>query len=233
MEQDGIETGALLPVLRRATHAQLEAIVAALDKAFDVVITGDARYLPHRDDLTQIPDVVAEHLCRAGGHAVANWFRGGGPEYTEVVRDVCGALGVNPVPEGVVAMEEALLKALLDRAIARLGPAEQEELLRKMRVAAGRPVGFADVLRGGGPLMGMLAPYIFAAVARQAAAEGVAVALEVVGGRLAAGMLGPIGIVLGVGWLAHSLAGPSLRATVPAVAEVALLRQTLLWGDMP
>jgi uncharacterized protein YaaW (UPF0174 family) len=233
MEPDSIEAGSLLAVLRRASHPELEAIVVALSNAFDVLITSDRRYTTHQNDLTQIPEVIADHVCRAGGHAVVNWFRGGGPEYAEVVRDVCGALDVNPLPGSIVAMEEALLKVMLDRAIAQLGSVEREELLRKMREAAGRPVGFADVLRSGGPLMGVLAPYIFAAVGRQAAARGVVLVLEAVGARVASGVLGPIGIVLGTAWLAHDLAGPSLRATVPAAVEVARLRQRLLWADMP
>jgi len=44
--------------------------------------------------------------------------------------------------------------------------------------------------------------------------------------------LGPIGLVLGAGWVAYDLAGPSLRATVPAVACVALLRQRMMWSDL-
>jgi len=51
----------------------------------------------------------------------------------------------------------------------------------------------------------------------------------VVLGRLAAGIAGPIGLVAGTVWLAVDMAGPSYRATIPAVAQVALLRQRMLY----
>ncbi len=40
----------------------------------------------------------------------------------------------------------------------------------------------------------------------------------------------PVGLAIGVIWTAADIAGPSLRGTVPAVAQVAMIRQRLLWG---
>jgi uncharacterized protein YaaW (UPF0174 family) len=79
---------------------------------------------------------------------VRNWFRGGGPEYAEVVADVCHALGVEP-QAGVVAAEEALLKELVRRALATMSEADEEILLRQLRAQAGRPVGVEEILLNG------------------------------------------------------------------------------------
>ena len=39
MPDETIESGALLPVLRRASHAELKAVVEGLNKGLDVFIT--------------------------------------------------------------------------------------------------------------------------------------------------------------------------------------------------
>ena len=87
--------------------------------------------------------------------------------------------------------QRTLLKELLKRALERLSDAEREDLLRQMRLVAGRPIMIDDMLHGGSALLAVLAPYVFSAIARQAA-MGAAVGL-----RLAPGVLGPIGVAVG------------------------------------
>lgn len=224
-----LEGGGLLPVLRRASHEELKAVVEALNKGLDVFITWDARYIEYQTDLTKIPELVRDYLCRAGGHLVANTVRGTGPDYASVVADVCKAMSVQTTPEpNVVAREEALLKLLLERAIERMSNEQKAELVEKMADAAGRPVGIADVMRGGA-LFALLAPYMFAFLAEQMAVAGVAFLGKAALGRFAATFAGPVGLAIGVIWTAADIAGPSLRGTVPAVAQVAIIRQRLLW----
>lgn len=231
MPDQTIEGGALLPVLRRASHAELQAVVEGLNKGLDVFITWDSRYAEHRDDLTGTPDLIGHYLRRAGGHSLANDIRGAGPDYASVVADVCKAMGVPHASDaGVVAMEEALLQLLLERAMQGMSDDQKADLLRKMAEAAGRPVGVEDVMRGGA-LFALLAPHMFLFMAEQMAAAGIAFLGKAALGRFAASFAGPVGIAIGVIWTAADFAGPSLRATVPAVAQVALIRQRLLWAD--
>jgi uncharacterized protein YaaW (UPF0174 family) len=234
MEHESIEAGGLLAVLQRANHHELCAIVEAVDKALDSVIKWDARYEVFRNDLTKVPVFVAEHLCRAGGHSVRNWFRGGGPSYCDVVRDVCGTVGVM-LPDakaGVVEMETAFLKVLIERAFKGLSPEEQAALLKKIAETAGRPINYADLISGGA-MFSLLAAVILEAVIGQAAVKGLAgaAAARVAFGRIVGGVAGPIGFFAGAAWLVYDIAGPSLRGTIPAVAQVALLRQRFLWAD--
>jgi len=163
-----IESGALLPVLTRATHADLREIAESVNKGWDVFITWDKRFSAHADDLTKVPDVIAEYLLRAGGHSASNWRRGGGPEYREVLRDVCGALKAEIAPDeaDIIKMEVAYLNALMTKALKGLSDAQKKDLLDQMKAKAGRPVTFDDFLKGSA-VLGMLMPLIFMAVAQQ------------------------------------------------------------------
>jgi uncharacterized protein YaaW (UPF0174 family) len=81
-------------------------------------------------------------------------------------------------------------------------------------------------------LLSVLVPMILSVIGRQVAVQGPVAAMEMVGVRIAAAALRPIAAAIGVLLAAHSLAGPSLRGTIPAVAQVALLRQRLMWEAM-
>lgn len=230
--RSGLEDGALLPVLRRASHFDLLEIATSLDKGVDVFLKWDGRYGSAKDDLTRAPELIAEYLLRAGGHAAVNKWRGGGPDYADVVNDVCRKVGVKfSAPAGNPrVMEVMLLKKLLDEAVINLSEAEKGDILEKMKRAAGRPVEFDDLVKGT-TLLGLLMPLVFTAIAQQTLARGVTAGAGIVLQRLAAGIAGPIGLVVGTVWLVSDFAGPSYRATIPAVTQVALLRQQFLWSD--
>lgn len=231
MKQGSIESGELLPVLQRATHEELKAIAEAINKSFDVFITWDSRYYRHSDDLTQIPEVIAEYLCRSGGHSLVNLWRGGGPDYAECVRDVCEMLKVRPLPDDmpVIDMEIALLRDLLNKARVSLPAAEQEMLRQKMEEVAGGRTGWEEMLKGGAQFT-TIATSAFAFLGQQAVRKGVLVIGQQFAGRLSLSVLGPMGIVLGVIWTANSIADPSYHGLVPAIMQVALLRQRMLNG---
>lgn len=128
----------------------------------------------------------------------------------------------------MAGMEVALLQMLLRKVAERLTEAEKADLMRQMQEAAGRPVSFDDLLKGT-TLLGLLMPLILAAIARQALMDGLAIGAPGLLGRLGVSIAGPIGFIAGTAWLALDFAGPSLRATFPAIVQVALLRQRMLY----
>jgi len=234
MTEESLECGALLPVLCRATHDDLTQIVIALNKGLDVFITWDERYKDNQVDLTKIPEVIAEYIRRAGGHSIANRRRGSGPEYAEIVRDVCVAMRINIAASdrNVVEQEERLLKKVLEEALKGLTDAERADIEARIRKAAGKDLSIRNILTGGAQVSMML-PFILSALAEQALMRSLAAGAQMVAVRLAGGFLGPIALALGSLWLAHDLAGPSYCATIPAVICVALLRQRMMWNPAP
>lgn len=216
----------LLPVLRIATHADLLAIANSLNRAFDVRIKRDALFIEHEADLTRCPELIADYLCRAGGSLLANRARGGGPPYAEVVQDCCAVLKVPDVQEemGVSDKEEALLRSLLQKILDRMTEEQKQEILSEIAATTGHRATFAEIFVSKS-LFRLLAPAIFTTVAQAGVAAGVTVfssfaAVAFIGNLV----FGPVGVALGSAWLAHRLTGPSYRATVPAVCQVALLR---------
>lgn len=230
MAEETLGTGALLPVLSRATHQDLDDIVTALNKGWDVFITWDERYKAIRHDLTQNPGLVAEYILRAGAHRIADPFRQTARSYPEVVQDACRGVGVksSTTEPDVIELESLLLKAIMERLLAKLSDVDREALEQKLKEKAVVNISINDILNGGAKMAGFL-PMAFPLVTDFLVSRG----LVSIGASLAGlNWLGPIVFVLGTAWVAYDLAGPSLRATVPAVACVALLRQRMMWSDL-
>jgi uncharacterized protein YaaW (UPF0174 family) len=221
-----IESGALSPVLQAATHEELAGIVDALDQGIDIFIKRNPIYLQNRHDLTKVAGLIATTLCQAGGHSLRNFFRSGqGPDYRIVLADVCDRFKVR-CEEGMstIDLEVALLQKVIARVLQTLPEDQRSDLLARLAGTAGRPVLLGDLLNTATPFSAIgigLMPMLLEQ-------------LGLFGGRAAlAGTLGvlawPVAIVTAVAGLASNLAGPTYKATIPAVIRVAIIRQRLLW----
>lgn len=221
-----IEDGFLIPVLRQATHEELASIINSLDRGSDVFIKRSPLYLAAQHDLTKVPKFIARSLCRAGGHSLWNLFRGGdGPSYRVVLEDVCSKFSVpRPTNASAVALEEALLEAVIKRVLADLPAEQRDELLSRLAGKVGRPIPWNDVLGSAAPFSA-LGMSMLPLVLEQLGLLGTRSALLPILGA-AAWPLAIATIVLGI---ASNVAGPTYKATIPAVIQVAILRQRLLW----
>ena len=231
--------GDLLAVLHRASHDELKEIVEALHRSLDVRIKDNPHYIAAKRDLTRVPDVIADYLLRAGGHSLVNAWRGSGPPYPKVLRDVCQVMKVSVSDGlGVVETEALLLREVTERVWAKMSPEQRRATLEKVGGELGAaaqevarqnggigavPLGVLVTLAGG-QLLRMLLPELAVAVAGAAGAAGVL-------GGVAGVLAGPLGWAAGAVWVAAEVAGPSYRGLAPAVFQVAALRQGFLWQD--
>lgn len=241
--------GSLISVLGRATHDDLALIVEALDRSFDVIIKQDERYKRSTDDLTAIPDVIANHLTRAGGNAFANIWRGNnGPPYAEVLHDVCMVMKVKvPKDMGIVEMEEKLLSGVMERVWAKMTPEQREEVTCKAEETLDKTnlefrrasasysnwqafsflgkQGSIGLLKG---LIGEMSTHMVRAMLltalRQAGFSTSRMALGAI-----TSVANPVFLVVGAAWTGADLVGPSYRGLTPAIFHVASLRQKFLW----
>ena len=246
-----LKSGNPLPVLQRASHDDLLAIADALNRSWDVRIKADARYRRAAHDLTIIPQVLADYLTRAGGHAMVNWWRSAGPGYAEVVHDVCGVMKVKVQKQmSILAMEETLLRVIMERVWDAMSEKEREEAVRSVEAQwekAGRrfdralgsklwTLSFAAFgaqvgLRMTGFLTYQVAVQIANMAARQVLGRGLAFAANAALTRAIAVAIGPVGWAASAAWLVVDALGPSYRGVAPAVFQVAALRQQFLWDD--
>ncbi len=225
-EHHDIEDGWLIPVLRQATHEELAGVVEALNQGSDIFIKQNSLYQASKNDLTKIPKLIAKTLCQAGGHSLRNQFRGGdGPSYRVVLEDVCSKFAVPcPADASIVVLEEALLEVVMKRVLASLPAEQKDELLVRLAGKAGRPVPWDDVFQLAAPFGALgvnMLPLLLEQVGLFGAKAGF---LPVLGA--AAWPLTIVAMVLG---LASSFAGPTYKSTIPAVIQVAVIRQRLLW----
>lgn len=246
-----LRSGELLPVLRRASHDDLMQIVDALDRSWDVRIKSDARYQQCASNLTRDPEIVADYVTRAGGNAVRNWMRSGGPPYAEVLRDVCGVMKVKVSKDmGAFEMEEKLLREVMERVWEAMTPEERAEVVRDAKAqmnatgaefedASSSKLWLLSFSALAGQIGLKMAGFIVYRVALQVAnmaakkviGKGLAFAANAALMRGIAVVIGPIGWGVTAVWTAVDAVGPSYRGLAPAVFHIAALRQRFLWQE--
>ncbi len=246
-----LRTGDLLPVLRRASHDDLKHIVEALDRSWDVHIKSDVRYRRAAHDLTIIPEVIADHVTRAGGNAVRNKLRGGGPPYEEVLRDVCKVMKVEIEKDmTVLAIEEKMLKDIIERLWEAMSPEQRKEVLQAAaKQKDGAAQAFADApvdklwllpfstlmaqvgLAMAALIMKQMGVQLAGMAAGQALRMGLNVAASAALARGVAVFTGPVGWAATAAWTAVEVLGPSYRGLAPAVFHIAWLRRQFLWRE--
>ena len=126
-----IKKGNLYALLDVCTDEDLEPLVDLLKGPWSSSLTSDTQYKRFPSHPSRYSVAIGDEIRAFGGNTVRNQVRGGGPEYEEVVVDVCKRLGVPHKDNSIVENESALLHLLFaqdwntldaagrDRAIAR------------------------------------------------------------------------------------------------------------------
>jgi uncharacterized protein YaaW (UPF0174 family) len=163
-----------------------------------------------------------------------NVFRGSGPPWGEIVRDVANKVGVEyRNSDGTIEIEQRVTVHVLERAIDQMTPEQRAELRENLDRAGlphDMPLGQGALAAGllAGNLAGFAAYQVLVivatAVARVLAGRGLVFAANTALTRLLAVALGPIGWALTAVWTAIDLAGPAYRLTIPSVVMVGVLR---------
>lgn len=214
---------------------------------------------------------LQKKICLSGGHGVANWLRGQGNGYIDIVRDVALALKIPDMPdytggkafhgvslwkwdelhiiqtekrnldecrrrglEFVEMAETKVLLKLLELTYSKLSAAERDAFDARLRDVAARfgerstkgLAGAAGLLVIGN--LGGFATFTLMSTVLST------ISLGTLGFGAYTAASSALGLILGpVGWIALGLAGihvlgkPSLKKTIPLVAQVAMLRQRI------
>lgn len=226
----------LNPVLEKASNEQLQPLVDAILKAsVSESLSSDSNYKSFAPDHSKYVDVIADELRRFGGHSIVNLFRGEGPSYFEIVRDVADKLKVKFLESDALAqIEIKILAELISQTVKNLTPEQYQEL--KHNVDARKIVNHLlkdqdidkDALSKLSPSAFMIfATVVLSTAARMALISSVGaagVAASLVGGRLLGILGGPVAWGLTIAYSVYELGGEAYRVTVPCVLQVALLR---------
>jgi len=201
-------------------------------------LTTSEDYKEHHPDHSQYWESIAAEIQCFGANSLATVLRGGkGVGYKEVLTDVCDKMKVNYSSDSSAEkIENNLLMKILTDAIENMSPEELKELAESTGVkntsgiTPEAMVGvFQAVFRAGGFKSYQLTLIIVNAVMKALIGRGLSFAGNAALTRTMAVLTGPIGWVITGLWTAIDVAGPAYRVTIPAVIQVAVLRQKCLY----
>ncbi|MCB9762558.1 MAG: 50S ribosome-binding GTPase [Alphaproteobacteria bacterium] len=195
----------------------MSELVALLDRCHRDELVPLARLLSLRTDGVGLADLargIDGRLRREGGQAVANLVRGGGPGYREVLEDVARHLELEPLEaEGDAQLEGRVVGEWLRRAWDSLPPDQREGLWVMFTSGEDTPDGHAATARA---RLALGEQWTFRSTALAA--------FTVTGAGLLALLARPFIPFLVAGGLLKAM-GPRLSVTLPAVVQIAMLRQ--------
>ncbi len=180
-----------------------------------------------------LPELINE-LRLFGGNSIANFFRGEGPEYSEILRDVADR---NDVSYNRYAIDEMVEQYLLQKLFNDSLTGASDDELKKMLEELGYPTtnfarqaAMATLMaawKAGGFQSYILLVSVVNAVMKFLVGRGLSLAANAALSRMASIVMGPIGWVLTALWTFIDVAGPAYRVTVPAIIQIAYIRQTV------
>lgn len=202
-------------------------------------LTTSDEYKAHHPNHNQYwKSIAAEIQCFGANSFATALLRGGkGVAYREVLIDVCDKMKVNYNKDSSVEkIENNLLMKILTDALEKMSPEELKELAEATGlkntsgITAEVMVGlFQAVFRAGGFNSYQLTLIVVNAVMKALIGRGLSFAGNAALTRTLAILTGPIGWVITGLWTAIDIAGPAYRVTIPAVIQVAVLRQKCLY----
>ena len=233
-----------LEFLSQVKSEDLEDLVSCLthDKdgsvRFTEELTQNSLYKDHYPDHKKYWRYIAAEIQCFGANTFATMLRGGeGVLYKEVLMDACDKMKVNYNKDSTVEkIENNLLMKILTDALEKMSPEELKELAVSTGVkntdgiTAEAMVGiFQAVFRAGGFKSYQLTLIVVNAVLKALIGRGLSFAGNAALTRTVAILTGPIGWVITGLWTAIDIAGTAYRVTIPAVIQVAALRQKYLY----
>lgn len=185
---------------------------------------------PH-NMMALVPEMIKE-LSLFGGNTFVNVLKGQGKPYSTILRKVAKRLKVSfRDSQADVVIEGYMLQKLFDDMSDRLSDEELRTMAKEFGVKPLRYTRQAMVaamqiaIRRGGAYGLSWSMNVANVVARQMVGRGVAFASSAAMSRGLAVLTGPIGWALTAAWTAYDIAGPAYRVIVPAVIQIAYLRQ--------
>ena len=204
-------------------------------------LTISTLYEQHHPDHHQYWELIAAEIQCFGANSFATMFRGGkGILYKEVLTDVCDKMKVNYNKNSdVTTIEQNLLMKILKDSVKKMSAEEVRELAESIGIKNFNTItpealigGFQAIFKMGGFKSYQLTLIIVNAVMKAMIGRGLTLAGNAALTRVAAIMTGPIGWIITGLLTAIDLAGAAYRVTIPAVIQIAFLRQKLKYADL-
>ncbi len=230
-----------LAFLQRASNDDLLLLcdIVVKDKKGNYRLTESLSYTQeykenYPDDIHAMLPQLVDKFRRFGGNTLVTTLRGHGPEYKTILRDVAKRNKVNFNKNNTdEQVEMYILQKLYNDSL----NCASDEDLKKMLNELGYPVtnftrqaALATLMvawKAGGFKSYILLVSVVNAAARFLAGRGLSLVANAALTRVASIVSGPVGWALTALWTIADVAGPAYRVTVPAVIQIAYIRQKL------
>lgn len=234
----------LEPLLRYADNEMLGVLVKYLttDKdgktRYAETLTSDKQFKAAKDNYQQVWQLIAGELQHFGGDTLVNLFRRSGVEYREILTDVCKKLKIKTdYKADTVKIEQALLAKLFADSWEKMSDSERDALREELKIDASLTSSAAltaiiAAIRMGGFMSYQVAMIVANAVAKALLGRGLTLAAKAGLARAIGVFAGPIGIAITVLFI-PAISGPAFRVTLPAVVQIAAMRQQMLNEEEP
>lgn len=203
--------------------------------ALDSVIRGQLDTFNRNGTLQKNSDLIVKEIQEFGGNSIANFLRGNGVPYREIVEDVADHMKISyEKTESIEQLETRILLAVAIKSMEKMKPEEQQEFMGKLTGMGPATIGaLQSAVLAGGFRSYILAVTVANAVARQLIGRPLSLGVNAaITSRLAI-FAGPIGWAITAIWAAFDLASPAYRVTVPCVIQIAYMRQKAKGDQMP
>lgn len=203
-----MDNAKLLCVLRHSSNEDLEPLVKVLTDPITAGLDGEEEYQRYNPDHSKYVEKIAHHLRRFGGNTLVNIFRGEGPPYEKIVRDVADKLRAKyEYDEPLEEIEKKILREVVRRASksGELNSQEKEDLVSAFEKMGKKNRDWSAVR-----------DIVVTIVARL-----------ILRGALLRSILGPLALAL----VLIDISGPAYRVTIPCVCWVACLRLKMQLRD--
>ncbi len=176
---------------------------------------------------------IAEELQKYGGNTFMNKLNKEGVLYKEILIDVCKKLKVNFNEKSTVEIiENNMLMKLLETTLEEMSEVQQKELAKELEIKNFSQLNkqalialFITIFKSGGFKSYQLSLVIVNAILKAIIGRGLSFGGNILLTKTLSILTGPIGWFITTIWMAIDIAGPAFRVTMPAVLQIAILRQ--------
>jgi len=175
---------------------------------------------------------IAEEYQLYGGNSFANFLRGEGVPYKEILTDVIDKLDIKPKEYSVEEMEKALIATTIEKSIEKMSKEEKKEFIKSLNLKTtdlstpAMITALQIAIKQGGFTPYKLAVIVANSIAKKFLRQGLSFAANQTLTKSLSIFAGPIGWAINGLWTAIEIAGPAYRITIPATIYIASLKQS-------
>jgi uncharacterized protein YaaW (UPF0174 family) len=237
----------LNPVLMMADNDSLDPLVKFIlnSKIFNCKmesLSSQDQYIKYSPNHHCYYNLIAKEILEFGGHSFINLFRGSGPTYFEIVRDVADKLSANYNKQQTVEeVELAITMKFISNAWSKLSDEDKLEFAKDTGIGIGFGsipkavplIALQSAIRASGFFAYKFALIVSNALAKAILEHGLSFAVNAGITKGLSVFVGPIGLAISGLWTMIDLAGPAYRVTIPSVVHVAMLRRKVTLKNCP